>query len=428
MIKRSFFGLLKPRLEYDVIKASLPEPQEISPSKKVQLFANATFDQTDQVLLKPGDNVKTGQKLLLFENEDDYSISGVTGRIAGVSLHAGDFGQEMTSVFIDVANIDENDTQFKETIESPSMENVKNFLGCLPGNLPVSLFSDPKKPINTILIMGIDADLLINTQQYIVRSHSKSIRKGISILKEITGVNKFVMAVTDGLVQDATTTGATVKTVSSTYPEASPYLILKDVMGKEVPAGKSFEELGIAVLSAEAVASLGTAYETGQIPSKKILTVIDKSGTKKMVSAIIGTPLSDIFNGLKISADESDRIIIGGPMMGASVYTEDYPVSTDTDAVIIQEKNIIPMVSDNACINCGECVRICPVNVPVNLLVRFLEAGEYQDAADNYDLYSCIECGLCSYVCTAKMPVFQYIRLGKYELARIYAAEAEEND
>jgi electron transport complex protein RnfC len=92
---------------------------------------------------------------------------------------------------------------------------------------------------------------------------------------------------------------------------------------------------------------------------------------------------------------------------------------------MIQDHSVIPYVSNNACINCGECVRICPAKVPVSMLVRFLEAGQYDDAADNYDLFSCIECGLCSYVCTAKIPIFQYIRLAKFELARIQSAEAE---
>jgi electron transport complex protein RnfC len=58
------------------------------------------------------------------------------------------------------------------------------------------------------------------------------------------------------------------------------------------------------------------------------------------------------------------------------------------------------------------------------MLVRFLEAGHYEDAADQYDLYSCIECGLCSFVCVSKIPIFQYIRLAKFELGRTRAAEA----
>jgi len=80
--------------------------------------------------------------------------------------------------------------------------------------------------------------------------------------------------------------------------------------------------------------------------------------------------------------------------------------------------------SDYPCINCGDCVRTCPAQIAVNMLVRFLEAGQYEQAADNYDLYSCIDCGLCSYVCVSKIPIFQYIRLAKYELDRAKTAEA----
>jgi electron transport complex protein RnfC len=57
--------------------------------------------------------------------------------------------------------------------------------------------------------------------------------------------------------------------------------------------------------------------------------------------------------------------------------------------------------------------------------VRFLEAGQYEAGADQYDLYACIGCGLCSFVCVSKIPIFQFIRLAKYELERMKAAEAE---
>jgi len=106
-------------------------------------------------------------------------------------------------------------------------------------------------------------------------------------------------------------------------------------------------------------------------------------------------------------------------MQGVAAYTLYHPVQPDTDTILIQDRDEIPYVSDYPCINCGKCVRICPANVPVNLLVRFLEANMYDEAADNFDLKSCIECGLCSYVCTSRIPLFQYIRLGKHQLLKL---------
>ncbi|MCK5505435.1 MAG: 4Fe-4S dicluster domain-containing protein, partial [Thermodesulfovibrionia bacterium] len=154
------------------------------------------------------------------------------------------------------------------------------------------------------------------------------------------------------------------------------------------------------------------------------LTFIDKNGKKTLVQTRIGTPVSEIINAFDVDLNEKDRIIFGGPMTGSPIYSVDFPVQADTDAIIVQDKDRIDLVSDYPCINCGECVRACPANIPINMLVRFLEAGQYEDAADQYDLYSCIECGLCSFVCVSKMPIFHYIKLAKYELDRIRTAEA----
>ncbi len=60
------------------------------------------------------------------------------------------------------------------------------------------------------------------------------------------------------------------------------------------------------------------------------------------------------------------------------------------------------------------------------MLVRFLEAGQFEEAADNYDLLSCVECGICSFVCVSRIPIYQYIKLAKYELNRAQALEAAE--
>ena len=113
-------------------------------------------------------------------------------------------------------------------------------------------------------------------------------------------------------------------------------------------------------------------------------------------------------------------------MTGKAVYSEDAPIMADTDALMVQDKKEIPGNSDTHCINCGECVRACPANVPVNMLVRLLENGLYEEAVEQYDLFSCIECGICSYVCMVRIPLFHYIMLGKFEFARSGTAEGSD--
>jgi electron transport complex protein RnfC len=422
MIKRSFIGLLKPRLEYGSV-ADTPSLKQIPTPKEITLLSNCPFDKKN-LLFKKKATVKTGQKLLLYKESDEYVVSSVTGQVSSISSYTGDFGRSYTAITIEVAADEEIDDEFKDISKDASLETIKNFLAFAPGNPPVKLFSDKDKSINTIVVCCADSDLLITTNRYIVKSDIDAIKNGLSILKAASRVNDIIMVASQNQMHELSTTGEKVKQVNDTYPSALPHLIMKDILGKVVPAGKNPEDIGVCFISAEAVASIGNAFNSGQLPVTKTFTLVNKDGSKSLVSARIGTPASDIFTALNITLNENDRIIFGGPMTGSSVYSEDHPVQPDTDAIIVQDRDDIPVISDYPCTNCGECIRICPANIQINLLVRFLETGQYQEAADQYDLYSCIECGLCSYVCVSGMPIFQYIRSAKYELDRANTAEA----
>lgn len=428
MIKKSFVGLAVPRLEYESIESTPAEPEKIPVPKKVTLFFKESY-RKEGLLLKTGDQVKTCQKLSLYEKSASYVISSVTGTVASISPYTGDFGQSYTAISIDVADQEERDEEFGNHIKAPTLESLRDYLGTVPGNPPLEAFSNPEQSIKTMVVCGFDTDLLITTNQYVLKSQKDAINRGISILKKVSGVGEVVIALTDSLMKAASSiggaSGAEIRAIKPEYPGALPQLMMRDSLDTIVPAGKTCEDMGVCFFSAEAVASVGNAITSGEIPVTKTLTLIKKDMSKTLVEARIGTPVRDVLNVCGVTVKDEDRIVIGGPMRGAAIYTEDYPIQPDTDAVMVQDSGDVALVTDYPCVNCGECIRICPANIPVNMLVRFCEFGNYEDAADMYNLFSCIECGLCSFVCVSKMPIFQYIRLAKHEMSRIMKENEE---
>ena len=426
MLKQSFIRLASTSVEYRPfaeVPALLETPDVPG---NVTLLHPGEYNRTDAIDMKPGDAVKTGQKLSLFPESGAYVISPVTGTVTGIEPFAGDFGRKYAAVTIEVADEAEADNQFGELAAAPSLNVARDFLGRVPGMPDFSVFGDPDQPIDVLIVSGADADLMVDTNKYVVTAETAEVEHGIHLLRELTGVDRIVVALPSDIVQGIGSLKAEVFGVSPAYPSANPRMIANAVLGEPIPAGRTLTEAGVAMMSAEAVASIGKAFQSGSIPTMKTITLIRKDGSKTLVSVKLGTPVGRILRDYGERLEEGDRLILGGPMTGSAIFSETYPVQADTDAIMVQDSQSVAYVSDYPCINCGECIRICPTKVQVSMLVRFLEAGQYEDAADLYDLYSCVDCGLCSFVCVSKIPIFQYIRLAKYELSRLQAAEAEE--
>ncbi len=423
MFKKPFFSSGCTRLEYPVIQDFNQGPEkEIPLSETATVYLNRAYSPIDEGMLKKGDSVKTGQRILI-DSDGFYFISPVTGTVSAVEEYIGYLGISYTAISIKTDEEELSDDDFKSISGAVSVENALKYLECLPGCPDFGSFLKRKSPLDTIIVEGVDDDLLIYANQAVIENSRDDLQEGIRILKELTGVQKILITTFSDSSVILEDKSVNVKELEPFYPEALPELVMKKVLKKIVPAGKKSEDLGVGFIKAEAVAALAAAFGRGEAPIEKIITVTNKSGMSINVKARIGTPVAKILEELNIETGHGDRIVLGGPLKGKSIYSENTPVLADTDAILVQDCENINQVQDNPCINCGECVRVCPANIPVNMLVRLLENSLYEEAAREYDLLSCIECGLCSYVCVARIPVFHYIMLGKNEYLKLESME-----
>lgn len=424
MIKKPFFGFGKPKLNYaGPQNLDQLEIEEIPISKKAFMMVKAPLSAVNQMNFQVGDKVQTGQKLQLSALDPATVISTVTGTITSISKKTGYMGQKYISIAVDAEKTDVWDDACVEALKTKDPEKAAPYLAGLPGTSNHQSLTGVEKRPETVVINGTDKDLLTVTQQMIVKSETDQVKGGVGYLKKIFGNSKIMLCVPPELSREAAETDVPVETVSPCYPNALPEMIMKDVFKKIVPAGMDCKSQGVLFLTPESIAALYKAFSDGKPPVSKIVTVIGKNEKMRCVRVRIGTPIKAVLNALQIHLESGDRLVVGGPMTGRSIYSEDVPVLSDTDTIMVQDSSRLALNSNDPCVNCGECIRACPAKIPVNMLVRLLENSLFEEAARDYDLLSCIECGLCSYVCEAKIPVFHYIMMGKYELALMAQAE-----
>jgi Na+-transporting NADH:ubiquinone oxidoreductase subunit A len=72
---------------------------------------------------------------------------------------------------------------------------------------------------------------------------------------------------------------------------------------------------------------------------------------------------------------------------------------------------------ERACIACGYCALVCPVDILPQFTYKAILAGEVEESLD-HGLLDCVECALCSYVCPSKIELFETLKNAKAEFYR----------
>lgn len=110
-----------------------------------------------------------------------------------------------------------------------------------------------------------------------------------------------------------------------------------------------------------------------------------------------------------------EKIIFGGPMMGASIIDLDVPVTKTTSCILCLTHDEVKNLEATACIRCGRCMDACPENLMPLKLKDLADKRRYEEFEKLGGL-ECISCGSCTYACPAKRRLSQSITAGKREV------------
>ena len=214
-----------------------------------------------------------------------------------------------------------------------------------------------------------------------------------------------------------------VHVLSSKYPRGAEKVILYDTLGRIVPEGGLPIDVGAIVMNVASVAFLGAYLRTGMPLVQKVMTVDGRCVREpKNVRALIGTPLSALADFCGGLTSEPGKVLMGGPMMGTTVYDIDTPVIKNNNAVLFFDEKQSAERKTTACIRCGRCIAACPVYLMPAAIEKAYAAGN-GERLDQLKVNLCMECGCCSYVCPAKRELVQVNKLAKKLLREKKAGE-----
>ena len=383
-------------------------------------------------LVKKGDLVKVGQKI----GDTDAFLSvpvhaSVSGKVSGIETMRNGNGGMDTLVCIESDGLQE----VAEGIAPPVIEDQPGFIkamresglvGLGGASFPSWVKFNPKNldEIKTLIVNGAECEPFITSDHRAMLENAQDIIDGAKAMVKWLGAEKCYIAIENNKKNAIDNFNKMIKEqgleatfqvfpLQARYPKGAERVLIYEVTGKQCDAGVLPASLGVIVSNITSTAFMGQYLKTGMPLVTKRLTVDgDAIANPKNVFAPIGTSIKDIVDFCGGYKEEPRKILLGGPMMGKAVYSDEQTIVKANGAILAFTKEQAAIPEETACINCGRCHSACPFDL---MPTAFADAYLKHDVQTLQDMkvMQCMECGSCSYVCPAHRPLAFYNKLAK---------------
>ena len=287
-------------------------------------------------------------------------------------------------------------------------------------------------PMDALVINGAECEPFMTCDDLLMRERLEEIVRGIGIFRDLLRPKRVLIGIEDNKPEAVAAMKAAVAKVGerfeviavpTRYPAGGAKQLIRVLTGKEVPASKRSPEMGVQCFNVGTAYSAWRAIAHGEPVLSRIVTVTGNVEQPRNWEVLLGTPIRDVIALGKPKAD-TNRFVMGGPMMGFEIPDIESSVVKATNCVIAGSPSLFPPPPpEMPCIRCGACAEACPHELQPFELYWFSRAKNFGKAQE-YDLFDCIECGCCSYVCPSRIPLVQYFRFAKSE---IWSRERDKN-
>lgn len=433
MSHRSFRGGVHP----NAAKLTAGLAIEVAPlPAKVVIPLQQHIGAPCKALVKEGDEVLTGQKI----GEPGGHVSApvhasLSGKVSAIAPIANALGQEVPAVVIESDGRDLVDPTLRSHRDWEQMgpeqlvELIREagLVGMGGAAFPTHVkFSPPKdKPVDTVILNGAECEPYLTCDHRVMLERADRVILGLrAFMRTVNAPNGYVLIEDNKPDAVASMTRAAgyfpnikVVSVPAKYPQGEERMIIKVLLGREVPRGGLPADVGVVLSNISTAAAFADYLSTGRPLIERVITLTGPGiANPKNLQVRVGMLFEDAVRLAGGLAANATKLIVGGPMTGPAYYNLNLPIVKGTSGLLVFTDKEVKQRPPMACVTCGKCVEACPYGLQPYLLGKYSEMGMVPEA-EKIGLMDCRECGSCTYICPSRRPLLQAIKVAKAEVA-----------
>jgi Na+-translocating ferredoxin:NAD+ oxidoreductase subunit C len=429
--------------------------QRVVPSTKQVWIPVTQGGAPNKPLVQVGDSVSRGQKIAAGEAFMSVPVhASVAGTVKKIETHLVAGNVDAPCVMIESDGSDRTD--FLPPLDpfacsrDEALARVREagIVGMGGASFPAHVKLNPPAgtKIDYLIANGAECEPYLTIDARTMRERADKVVDGVAIAMKITGAARGIIALEDnkadivpilekavadravsdraGSAADVAAFPISVRLCKTKYPQGGEKMLIKALVGREVPSGGLPSGCGCVISNVGTLAAISAAFREGKPLIDRALTIAGgacKNPTN--VEVPVGTLVGDLIPETIGLLPGVAKILSGGPMMGIAMKSASFPVQKNTSGVLFLTARETSLIEESPCIGCGRCVAICSCRLNPVLIVRSLKAGDLA-GAKRYGLLDCVECGTCAAVCPSHVNLIQHFRIGK-QLVREEAARAK---
>ncbi len=390
---------------------------------EVLIPMNMNMGAHSEPIVNVGDHVCTGD------------IIGDSNAFLSVPVHSSVSGTVTEITEINVLNgktkairIKSDETQvISDNVKPPVINNRDDFVkairtsgltGLGGAGFPTHIKHMPNKPIDTLIINAAECEPYITSDHRLMLENPDHVIGGIKLVMKyldipntIIGIEKNKPDAIEILKKKTKDSNISIKILPSVYPQGAEKILIYNITGRLIKEKQLPSDQGIIVMNVSTIAFIYDYCQIGMPLIQRRITV-DGDIIKRPcnLTVKIGTPISEILEFVGCDTKKVKKLILGGPMMGTSVFDLNTVISKSNNALLTFEKVSEKTITN--CIRCGKCMSACPINL---MPMEIEKAYNRKDAETLKKLRVglCMNCGCCSYVCPAGRNLAQINILAK---------------